>query len=377
MDEFISKSLTTEEEIKNVHRIYYGGDPIVLDLNPEATKLAESLNVDFKSYRLPSLDEQLREPTIVRIGAIQNAIVLPTDAPLQQQRDALHKRIGDILELASKSGVNIVCLQECWTMPFAFCTREKAPWCEFAEEARDGPTTQFLSKLARKYGMVIISPILERDSEFGDTVWDTAVIIDHEGKYLGKTRKNHIPRVGDFNESNYYMESELGHPVFDTKYGKVGVNICYGKHHPLNWLMYALNGAQMIFNPCAITDDVSETFWAIEARNAAIANGVFTCGVNRVGTETFATEFTAGDGTAPHKSFGAFFGSSYVTAPNGTRTPGLSRLKDGLLVAEVDLNLCRQTRDVWGIQMTQRLPMYAKSLTNFVESRHKSAVKPQ
>lgn len=134
-------------------------------------------------------------------------------------------------------------------MPFAFCTREKLPWTEFAEHAVDGPTTCFVRDLATKYNMVIISPILERD-DF-NVIWNTAVVVDNHGEYLGKHRKNHIPRVGDFNESTYYMEGNTGHPVFKTEFGKIGVNICYGRHHPLNWLGFALNAAEIVFNPSA------------------------------------------------------------------------------------------------------------------------------
>jgi beta-ureidopropionase len=105
---------------------------------------------------------------------------------------------------AADMNVNVLCLQEAWTMPFAFCTREKH-WNEFAEDAYKGRSTKFLQGLARKYNMVIVSPILERDSVHFETVWNTAVVIDNHGDVLGIHRKNHIPRVGDFNESTYYM----------------------------------------------------------------------------------------------------------------------------------------------------------------------------
>ncbi|CAK5090733.1 unnamed protein product [Meloidogyne enterolobii] len=212
-------------------------------------------------------------------------------------------------------------------------------------------------RLAKKHGIVIISPILERDKD--GLIWNTAVIISHTGTVIGKTRKNHIPRVGDFNESTYYMESLLGHPVFGTAFGyvktaknsKIAVNICYGRHHPQNWLMYALNGAEIIFNPSATISGLSEALWPIEARNAAIANHVFTVAINRVGTEVFPNEFTSGNGKPAHKDFGHFYGSSYVAAPDGSRTPGLSRNKEGVLVVEIDLNLCRQTQDSWGFKV--------------------------
>ncbi|XP_029082629.1 beta-ureidopropionase isoform X6 [Monodon monoceros] len=235
-------------------------------------------------------------------------------------------------------------------MPFAFCTREKLPWTEFAESAEDGPTTKFCQELARKHDMVVVSPILERDTEHGDILWNTAVVISNSGAVLGKTRKNHIPRVGDFNESTYYMEGNLGHPVFQTQFGRIAVNICYGRHHPLNWLMYSINGAEVIFNPSATIGVLSESLWPIEARNAAIANHCFTCAINRVGEEFFPNEFTSGDGKKAHRDFGYFYGSSYVAAPDGSRTPGLSRNRDGLLVTELDLNLCRQVNDIWGFK---------------------------
>lgn len=131
----------------------------------------------------------------------------------------------------------------------------------------------FSHQLAQKHNMVIVSPILERD-EMNNTLWNTAVVISNSGKVLGKSRKNHIPRIGDFNEvsisvlldsltpsrfwlfflcsqSTYYMEGDTGHTVFQTQFGKIAINICYGRHHPLNWFMYSMNGAEIIFNPSA------------------------------------------------------------------------------------------------------------------------------
>ena len=102
--------------------------------------------------------------------------------------------------------------------------------------------------------------------------------------------------------------------------------------------------AELIFNPSATVGTLSEPLWPLEARTAAIANAVFTVAINRVGTETFPREFTSGDGKPAHTSFGHFYGSSYVAAPDGRRTPGLSRCADGLLVTRCDLNLVQQAR---------------------------------
>ncbi|CAO1354520.1 unnamed protein product [Diamesa hyperborea] len=351
-------------ELKEVKRILYGrSEDNALVICETAKKIASENNFEVKSFGFEALAEDLRKPRIVKIGAVQNSIVADTTAPIGVQRDQIFQKIGKIIEAAGADNVNVLCLQEAWTMPFAFCTREKYPWCEFAESAEHGASTVFLKDLAKKYNMVIISPILERDDDNGDTIWNTCVVISNSGKVIGKHRKNHIPRVGDFNESTYYYEGNTGHPVFETQFGKIAINICYGRHHPQNWMMFGLNGAEIVFNPSATIGALSEPLWGIEARNASVANSYFTVAINRVGTEIFPNEFSSADKKPAHKDFGPFYGSSYVAAPDGSRTPGLSRDHDGLLIVEADLNLCRQIKDKWGFRMTQRLPLYAEKFT--------------
>lgn len=367
LDLLISKNLSGVE-LQEYNRIHYGRTRHhKLNVKERSQESAKENGFEIASYDFPTKKEETRSPRIVRVGVIQNTIATSTDKPIAEQRQAIFDKIRKIIEAAGEEGVNVLCLQEAWSMPFAFCTREKQPWCEFAESAVNGPSTQFLKDLAIKYGMVIVSPILERDEVHGDTIWNTAVVINEVGKVIGKHRKNHIPRVGDFNESTYYFEGNTGHPVFDTKYGKIAINICYGRHHPLNWLMFGVNGAEIVFNPSATVAGLSEHLWAVEARNAAIANSYFTFAINRVGTESFPNEFTSGDGKPAHKDFGHFYGSSYCTAPDGARTPSLSRVKDGLLISQIDLNLCRQIKDKWGFTMTQRLDLYADSLNKAVK----------
>ncbi|XP_056319416.1 beta-ureidopropionase [Danio aesculapii] len=363
-----------EAELKEARRLLFGKELKKLDLPRSAIDAAGQQDFDLKGYVFEASPEQLRPPRMVRVGLIQNKIVLPTDAPVLEQITALHKRVGEMVEVAAMCGVNIVCFQEAWTMPFAFCTREREPWTEFAESAEDGLTTRFCMQLAKKHNMVVVSPILERDEIHGGTLWNTAVVVSNNGNVLGKTRKNHIPRIGDFNESTYYMEGNTGHRVFQTQFGKIAVNICYGRHHPLNWLMYSVHGAEIIFNPSATVGLLSEPMWPIEARNAAIANHCFTCAINRVGTEYFKNEFTSGDGKKAHHDFGHFYGSSYMAAPDGSRSPGLSRTRDGLLVAELDLNLNRQIADKWNFKMTGRYEMYAEELKKAIQHDFKPNV---
>ncbi|XP_055454925.1 beta-ureidopropionase [Psammomys obesus] len=355
------------DDLDQVKRILYGKQTRNLDLPRKALEAASERNFELKGYAFGAAKEQQRCPRVVRVGLVQNRIPLPTSAPVAEQVSALHKRIEAIAEVAAMCEVNIICFQEAWNMPFAFCTREKLPWTEFAESAEDGPTTRFCQKLAKRHNMVVVSPILERDGDHGGVLWNTAVVISNSGLVMGKTRKNHIPRVGDFNESTYYMEGNLGHPVFQTQFGRIAVNICYGRHHPLNWLMYSMNGAEIIFNPSATIGELSESMWPIEARNAAIANHCFTCAINRVGREHYPNEFTSGDGKKAHHDLGYFYGSSYVAAPDGSRTPGLSRNQDGLLVTELNLNLCQQINDFWTFKMTGRFEMYARELAEAVK----------
>ena len=159
----------------------------------------------------------------------------------------------------------------------------------------------------------------------------------------------------------------MGHPVFETAFGRIGVNICYGRHHPLNWMAYGLNGAEIVFNPSATVGALSEPMWGIEQRNAAIANNYFVGAINRIGTESFPNAFTSGNGKEAHKDFGHFYGSSYMASPDASRTPALSRTRDGLLVSECDLNLCRQVKDSWCLAMTSRFELYADFLNRYIK----------
>ncbi|XP_041980519.1 beta-ureidopropionase-like [Aricia agestis] len=374
LEKLLENSLSGAD-LQEFNRIYYGRkDHHEIEIKKSTQGFALKNNFEVAAYDFPAQKEETRSPRIVKVGAIQHSIAVPTTKPITEQRDAIFKKIEKVISAAGDEGVNVVCLQEAWSMPFAFCTREKQPWCEFAECAQTGPSTVFLKELAKKHNMVIISPILERDENHGDTIWNTAVVIDENGNYLGKHRKNHIPRVGDFNESTYYYEGNTGHPVFQTKFGKIAINICYGRHHPQNWLMFGVNQAEIVFNPSATVSGLSEHLWSVEARNAAIANSYFTVAINRVGTEEFPNEFTSGDGRPAHKDFGHFYGSSYVTAPDGSRTPGLSRVKDGLLITQLDLNMCRQIKDKWGFTMTQRLDLYADSLNKAIKPDYKPQI---
>jgi len=355
-----------EQAIRVLHGYNQGKRVGTLPIDENVASTAAALDMDLKAYQFTAAEEEMREPRTVVMGLVQNSIDVPTTEPFKVQKQSLIDKIEKICDMAGESGVQILCLQEAWNMPFAFCTREKR-WCEFAEDLETGASMLKIKELAKKWDMVIVTTILERDDVHSSTVWNTAVVVGHNGNVIGKHRKNHIPRVNDFNESTYYMEGNTGHPVFETKYAKIGVNICYGRHHTLNWMGFGLNGAEIVFNPSATVGELSEPMWAIEARNAAINNTYFVGAINRVGTETFENEFTSGDEKPAHHDFGHFYGSSYVASPDASRTPALARNKDGLMIVECDLNIIQQVRDRWGIQMTGRHDMYAKLLARYIQ----------
>ena len=192
IEQIIEKHLPPEE-LSEVKRILYGKELPIITLTQEAVSLAQDGDFQLSGYSFNAAKETSRSPQLVRVGLIQNKIIKPTTDAVKDQRDALFQRIEQIIDAAALSGVNVLCLQEAWTMPFAFCTREKQPWCEFAEPADEtGESTKLLSSLAKKYGMVIISPILERDENKGGVLWNTAVVISHTGKVIGKYTVYHI-----------------------------------------------------------------------------------------------------------------------------------------------------------------------------------------
>lgn len=371
--ESVLDTIPSDKDRYDAKRITYGLNRGQLVENvtvpAAAQKIADENNFDLSICKFDAAEE-IRPPRRTKFAVTQNEIKAPTDAPIGEQIDSILDFHEKLMEGAAAAGTNVICFQEAFTMPFAFCTRERLPWTGFAECAETGHSIQWCKEQAAKHNMVIVAPILERDDDHAETIWNTAVVIGNNGNVIGKDRKVHIPRVGDFNESTYYMEGDFpngGWPTFDTQFGKIGINICYGRHHPLNWMAHGLNGAEIVFNPSATVGALSEPMWGIEARCAAIANSYFVAGNNRIGTESFQNEFTSGDGKPAHKDFGHFYGSSYVAAPDASRGAGLSRVRDGIVIADADLNLCRQIRDAWGLQMTGRHKEYAEFLAAYTQ----------
>lgn len=145
------------DKLAHVQRVLYGwncGKPVAaVPLSPKLVAAAAAASFDLQAYSFTAAPEQLRPPRIVRVGLVQNSICAPTTAPFVQQRQAIFERCRQMIDAAGAAGVQVLCLQEAWHMPFGFCTREKQ-WNEFAESAESGPSTRLCQELARKHGMV-------------------------------------------------------------------------------------------------------------------------------------------------------------------------------------------------------------------------------
>ncbi len=149
---------------------------------------------------------------------------------------------------AAAQGAQVMCFQELFYGPY-FCQVQDSKYYEYTEEIPNGPTTQRFQSVAKELGMVMVLPMYEIVQ--AGLYYNTAAVIDADGTYLGKYRKQHIPQVKGFWEKFYFTPGSDGYPVFDTAVGKVGVYICYDRHFPEGWRCLGLNGAEIVFNPSA------------------------------------------------------------------------------------------------------------------------------
>src|SRR5438128_3415536 len=248
-----------------------------------------------------------------------------------------------MIEDAARQGVQIICLQELFYGPY-FCAEQNPRWYDLVERIPDGPTTRLMQDLARTHRMAMVVPIYEE--EMTGVYYNTAAVIDADGKYLGKYRKTHIPHcLPGFWEKFYFTPGNLGFPTFETRYGRIGVYICYDRHFPEGARALGLNGAEIVFIPSATTKRHADYLWELEQRAHAVANGYFVGTINRVGTE------------APW-NIGEFFGSSYFANPDGRILAKGSEDKDELIVADLDLDQIKEVRTHWQFYRDRRPDMY-------------------
>jgi len=282
-------------------------------------------------------------PRNVKVGLIQlECPPIPEgEGHVKAVQEAMEAKHLPWIEKAGEAGVQILGLQEIFNTPY-FCPAQSPEWCDTAE-AVPGPTTDRMAEYAKKYNMVIVVPIYER--EMAGVYYNTAAVIDADGTYLGKYRKNHIPQTHGFWEKYYFKPGNLGYPVFDTKYGKVGVYICYDRHFPEGARLLGLNGAEIVFNPSATVAGLSQYLWKLEQTAHAVANGYFMAASNRVGTE------------APW-NIGRFYGTSYICDPRGQFLSTASETEDELIIADCDFDMIEEVRRTWQFYRDRRPDTY-------------------
>jgi N-carbamoylputrescine amidase len=278
----------------------------------------------------------------VRCGLIQCSNPINDESrPVAEIQAAMVEKHLPLIEEAGQRGVQILCLQEIFNGPY-FCPSQDPRWYEAAEPV-PGPTVEKMAALAKKHAMVMVVPVYEK--EMRGVFYNTAAVIDADGRYLGKYRKQHIPQTSGFWEKYFFKPGNGGYPVFETRYAKVGVYICYDRHFPEGARCLGLNGAEIVFNPSATVAGLSQYLWKLEQPAHAVANGYYMGCINRVGTE------------GPW-NIGKFYGNSYFVNPRGEILAQASEEKDELLVHDLDLSLIDKVRSTWQFFRDRRPEAY-------------------
>lgn len=291
---------------------------------------------------------------IVKIGLIQTSCGTDPQANLEKTI----KRIAD----AAKKGAQIICLQELFLSQY-FCQSEDHKYYKLAE-AIPGPTTESLSQVAKEHQVVIIASLFEKRA--GGLYHNTAAVIDADGTYLGKYRKMHIPDDPLYYEKFYFTPGDLGFRAWNTRYGKLGVLVCWDQWYPEGARLTSLQGAEILFYPTAIGWHPKEKAkygktqhdaWETIQRSHAIANGCYVVAVNRVGHEKPA----GGDGIE-------FFGQSFVADTSGQIIAKASSSKEEVLVVPIDLDAVDLTRTHWPFLRDRRIDAYSDISKRYLEN---------
>jgi N-carbamoylputrescine amidase len=278
----------------------------------------------------------------VRCGLIQCANPINDESrPVAEICEAMVQKHLPMIDEAGQKGVQILCLQEMFNGPY-FCPSQDPRWYESAEPV-PGPTTERLAEYAKKHEMVLVIPLYEKAMR--GVYYNTAAVIDADGTYLGKYRKQHIPQVAGFWEKFFFKPGNGGYPVFETRYAKVGVYICYDRHFPEGARCLGLNGAEIVFNPSATVAGLSQYLWKLEQPAHAVANGYFVGAINRVGVE-------------PPWEIGKFYGTSYFVNPRGEFVATGSEDDDEIVIADIDLSMIDEVRSTWQFFRDRRPEAY-------------------
>ncbi|MCO6564524.1 MAG: carbon-nitrogen hydrolase [Apibacter sp.] len=286
----------------------------------------------------------------IKIGLVQSSCSHHIEHNIEKAIEGIKK--------AASNGAQIVCLQELFTSLY-FCDVENYDNFKIAETI-PGPTTDRLGKIAAELNVVIVASLFEKRAK--GLYHNTTAIIDADGQYLGKYRKMHIPDDPAYYEKFYFTPGDLGYKVFQTKYAKIGVLICWDQWYPEASRITALLGAEILFYPTAIgwasTQDEDTNIeqynaWQTIQRSHAIANGVHTVSVNRVGYEQ--------DGKMK------FWGGSFVSNPFGTVLQQASHENEEVLVVEIETDKSDSYRVHWPFLRDRRIDSYSPITKRFID----------
>jgi N-carbamoylputrescine amidase len=280
---------------------------------------------------------------IVNVGLIQSACSPDPSANLEKTLAAA--------ELAARNGAQIICTQELFRSQY-FCQSEDYKNFQLAEPI-PGPTTAAFQTLAKANQVVVIASLFEKRTS--GLYHNTAAVIDADGSLLGVYRKMHIPDDPLYYEKFYFTPGDLGFRAWPTRYGKIGVLICWDQWYPEAARLTALQGAEILFYPTAIgwhprekalLGEQQHSAWEIVQRGHAIANGCFVAVPNRVGHERLA-----GDGIE-------FWGQSFVAGTSGELLAKASAASDETLIVPLDLAKVDDTRTHWPFLRDRRIDAY-------------------
>lgn len=272
-------------------------------------------------------------------------------------QENMDKAVRGIEEAAAK-GAQIVCLQELFTSLY-FCDEENYDNFKLAESI-PGPSTERLGALAGKLGVVIIASLFEKRTN--GIYHNTTAVLDADGRYLGKYRKMHIPDDPAYYEKFYFTPGDLGYKVFNTRFAKIGVLICWDQWYPEGARITSLMGAEVLFYPTAIgwatsQDEATNTeqynAWQTIQRSHAVANGVHVVSVNRVGEEQNGAM--------------KFWGGSFVSNPFGTVLYQAPHDQEVVNVIEIDLDLSDRYRTHWPFLRDRRIDSYQPITKRFID----------
>lgn len=273
-------------------------------------------------------------------------------------------KVVDRIDEAARMGARIVSTQELFRSRY-FCQSENHDNFQLAEPI-PGPSTEALSKLAADRGIVIIGSLFEKRAP--GLYHNTAVVIDADGRTLGLYRKMHIPDDPLFYEKFYFTPGDLGFRAFDTRYGRIGVLICWDQWYPEGARLTALQGARILFYPTAIGWHPSEkqqygqrqhSSWETIQRSHAIANGVYVAVANRVGHEPSPPE-QPGEGIQ-------FWGQSFFADPSGQIMAKAGIEEEEILMAECDFDKLDVQRTHWPFLRDRRIDAYQDIVKRYID----------